>query len=136
VLDIGASNVEVVRRLNDVFNERSFGENADLLDPDIVWDMSRVQVPDGAALTGRLGILEFLDAWTESFASEHIDAEEIVDGGDQVLVTVRHSGRGKVSGIEVDQRYAMVWTLRDGRAVRMEMYLTRDEALEAMGLGE
>jgi ketosteroid isomerase-like protein len=129
------ANVEVVRRLNDVFNERSFAENADLLDPDIVWDMSRVQVPDGAALTGRLGLLEFLDAWRESFASERIDADEIVDGGDQVLVTVRHSGRGKVSGIEVDQRYAMVWTLSDGRAVRMEMYLTRDEALEAMGLG-
>jgi ketosteroid isomerase-like protein len=130
------ANVEVVRRLNDVFNERSFVENADLLDPDIVWDMSRVQVPDGSALTGRLGLLEFLDAWRESFASEHIDADEIVDGGDQVLVTVRHSGRGKVSGIEVDQRYAMLWTLSDGRAVRMEMYLTRDEALEAMGLGE
>jgi ketosteroid isomerase-like protein len=130
------ANVEIVRRLNDVFNEHSFVENADLLDPDIVWDMSRVQVPDGAAWTGRLGLLEFLDAWRESFASEHIDAEEIVDGGGQVLVTVRHSGRGKASGIEVDQRYAMVWTLRDGRAVRMEMYLTRDEALDAMGLGE
>jgi ketosteroid isomerase-like protein len=130
------AHVEVVRRLNDVFNERSFVENADLLDPDIVWDMSRVQVPDGAALAGWLGLLEFLDAWRESFDCEHIDAEERVGGGDQVLATVRHSGRGKVSGIEVAQRYAMVWTLSDGRAVRMERYLTRDEALEAMGLGE
>jgi ketosteroid isomerase-like protein len=129
-------NVEAVRRLNEVFNERSFAENADLLDPEITWEMSRVQVPEGTAFTGPLGLLEFLDTWTESFASEHIDAEEIVDGGDQVLVLVRHSGRGKISGIDIDQRYAMVWTLRDGRAIRMEMYLTRDEALEAMGLAE
>jgi ketosteroid isomerase-like protein len=129
-------NVEAVRRLNEVFNERSFAENADLLDPEITWEMSRVQVPEGTAFTGPLGLLEFLDTWTESFASEHIDAEEIVDGGDQVLVMVRHSGRGKISGIDIDQRYAMVWTLRDGRAIRMEMYLTRDEALEAMGLAE
>ena len=71
-------NVEIVRRLNDVFNERSFVENADLLDPDMVWDMSHVPLPDAAIFTGRLGLLEFLDAWTESFASEHIDAEEIL----------------------------------------------------------
>ena len=44
---------------------------------------------------------------------------------------VRHSGQGKASGIEIDQRFAMLWTLLDGRATRMDMYLTRDEALEA-----
>ena len=127
-------NVDLVRRLNDVFNERSFVENADLLDSDMVWDMSRVGLPDAASVTGRFGFLEFLDTWTESFASEHIDAEDIVDGGDQVLVMVHHSGRGRTSGIDVDQRFAMVWTLRDGRATRMDMYLTRDEAVEAVGL--
>jgi len=128
---VSQENVEIVRRLNDVFNERSFVENADLLDPDMVWDMSHVPLPDAAIFTGRLGLLKFLDAWTESFASEHIDAEEILDLGDQVLVMVRHSGQGKVSGIEIDQRFAMLWTLLDGRATRMDMYLTRDEALEA-----
>jgi ketosteroid isomerase-like protein len=129
-------NVELVRRLNDVFNERSFVENAELLDPDMVWDMSRMGLPDAASATGWFGLLEFFDTWTESFASEHIDAEEIVDGGDRVLVMVRHSGRGRTSGIDIDQRFAMVWTLRDGRATRMDMYLTRDEALDAMGLAE
>jgi len=131
---VSQENVELVRRLNDVFNERTFVENADLLDPDMVWDMSRVGLPDTASVSGRFGLLEFLDTWTESFASERIDAEDIVDGGDQVLVMVHHSGRGRTSGIDIDQRFAMVWTLRDGRATRMDMYLTRDEAVNAMGL--
>src|SRR6476619_5751053 len=100
-------NVEIVRRLNDVFNERSFVENVHLIDPDMVWDMSRVELPDATAFTGRLGLVEFLDAWTESFASEHIDAEDIVDGGDQVLVMIHHSGRGMTIGIDIDQRFAM-----------------------------
>jgi ketosteroid isomerase-like protein len=52
------------------------------------------------------------------------------------LVQSHHSGRGGVSGIEVDQRYAMVWTLCDGRAVRMDMYPTRADALNAVGLAE
>jgi len=127
-------NVEIVRRLNEVYNQRSFAENPDLVDPEIVWDMSRMQIPDSAAYTGPVGFREFVDTWTESFVSEQIDAEDIIDGGDQVLVMVHHSGRGKISGIEVDQRFAMVWTLRDRRAVRMEMYPTREEALAAMGL--
>jgi ketosteroid isomerase-like protein len=46
---------------------------------------------------------------------------------------VHHLGRGKASGIDIDQRFAMVWTLKDRRAVRMDMYPTRDEALEAVG---
>ena len=130
------ANVGLVRRLNDVFNEHSFVENADLLDPDMVWDMSHVGLPDAASFTGHLGVLGFLNTLTESFASEHIDAEDIVDSGDQVLVMVRLSGRGRTSGIDVDQRFAMVWTLRDGRAIRMDMYLTRDEGLKAVGLEE
>jgi ketosteroid isomerase-like protein len=128
-------NVEVVERLNEVYNERSFAENPDLIDPEIVWDMSRMQIPDSAAYAGPLGLREFVDTWTESFASEQIHVDDIVDEGDQVLVMVHHFGRGKVSGVEVDQRFAMVWTLRNGRAVRMEMYPTREEALEAMGPG-
>ena len=129
-------NVELVRRLNDVFNEHSFVENADLLDQDMVWDMSRVGLPDATSFTGHLGVLGFLNTLAESFASEHIDAEDIVDSGDQVLVMVRLFGRGRTSGIDVDQRFAMVWTLRDGRAIRMDMYLTRDEGLKAVGLEE
>jgi ketosteroid isomerase-like protein len=127
-------NVELVRRLLAVYNERSFAENADLIDPDIVWDLSAVQLPDSVRYTGRDEFRKFVETWEEGFASEHVEAEEILDaGGDSVLVMILHRGRGKASGIDVSQRYAMVWTLRDGRAVRMDMYATRDEALEAIG---
>jgi ketosteroid isomerase-like protein len=60
----------------------------------------------------------------------------MVDAGDRVIVMVHHSGRGRISGAEVDQRLAMVWTLRGGRAVRMDMYPTREDAVEAVGLPE
>jgi ketosteroid isomerase-like protein len=61
-----------------------------------------------------------------------VEAEEILDAGDRVIVMIHHRGRGKASGIDVSQRCAMVWTLRDGRAIRMDMYATRKE-LEALG---
>jgi ketosteroid isomerase-like protein len=129
-------NVELIRKLFHVYNQRSFVENEDLIDPDMVWDMSRVELPDATSYTGPSEFLDFMKIWEEGFASEHMEAKEIVDAGDQVVVMVDHHGRGKLSGIEVGQRFAMVWTVRRGRAVRMELYRTREEALVAVGLSE
>jgi len=129
-------NVEVVRKLFEVYNERSFVENQDLIDPAMVWDMSRAGLPDATAYTGPSGFLQFVEAWEEGITQERMEAEEIVDSGEWVVVMVSHHGQGKASGIEVGQHFAMVWTVRGGRATRMELYPTREEALEAVGLSE
>jgi ketosteroid isomerase-like protein len=129
-------NVELVRRLLEVYNERSFAENGDLLDSNIVWDVSRVQFPDAASYTGRTQLLKFVETWEEGFEAEHVDVQDVVDAGERVVIMVHHRGRGKISKIEVEQRFAMVWTLRDGRAMRMDMYPTWEDALEAVGVGE
>jgi ketosteroid isomerase-like protein len=50
-------------------------------------------------------------------------------------VRVRQGGRGKQSAAEVEMpRYWQVYRLRDGRAVRIEVYPDQAEALEAVGL--
>ena len=41
---------------------------------------------------------------------------------------------GRASGLEVDMHFAQVWTVRDGKQTRMEMYADPAEALEAVGL--
>jgi ketosteroid isomerase-like protein len=129
-------NMEIVRRLFQVYNDRSFAEHADLIDAQMTWDFSRAELPDGSSYTGRDEFLGFIAAWEEGFETEHMEAHEILDAGDCVVVTVNHRGRGMRSGIEVDQTFAMVWTIRDGRAVRMAVFPTRTEALEAVGVSE
>ena len=58
-------------------------------------------------------------------------------GADQVLVFSREGGRGRGSGAEVvTQPTAHLWTIRDGKAIRMQSYWERSEALEAVGLSE
>ena len=49
-----------------------------------------------------------------------------------VLATVR--GRGKKSGVEAETEFAHVWTMRDGKAVRIAAYFDRAEALKAAGI--
>jgi ketosteroid isomerase-like protein len=129
-------NVELVRKLFQVYNERSFREHPELVAPDIVWDMSRVNLPDASSYSGRSEFPDFVEAWDESFAYESLEPREIIDAGDRVVVVVHERGRGKVSGIEVEQTFAMVWTVRSGRAIRMDIYPSLDAALEAVGLSE
>jgi ketosteroid isomerase-like protein len=42
------------------------------------------------------------------------------------------AARGKGSGIEVEARYAHLWTMQDGRGVRVDAYADPDAALEAL----
>jgi hypothetical protein len=61
-----------------------------------------------------------------------------LDAGDRVVAFVRYSGRGRESGIEIAGMGtdAQVWTLRNGKALRVELYGGTSDALEAAGLSE
>jgi hypothetical protein len=62
---------------------------------------------------------------------------EFIDRGDHLVTAVRISGRARGGGVEVEMRLFNVWTLRDGRALRIITggYRERVEALEAAGQG-
>jgi ketosteroid isomerase-like protein len=62
------------------------------------------------------------------------DSEEFIEAGDQVVVAVRYSGRGRGSGIEFDATTYDVYALRDGVCVRKLEFNERSQALEAAGL--
>jgi ketosteroid isomerase-like protein len=84
---------------------------------------------------GHDGIRRFFRGWLSPFESYYARPEEFIDAGDAVVVRLRQGGRGKQSGVEVEMPpYWQVYRLRDGRAVRIEVYSDHDEALEAVGL--
>ena len=56
--------------------------------------------------------------------------------GDRVFLWVRFSGHGAESGAPLDMELAHVITMQHGKMRRMEEYLGRAEALEAVGLRE
>jgi ketosteroid isomerase-like protein len=59
---------------------------------------------------------------------------EAWEEAETTLVTVRFHGRGRASGVEVETRFHEVYTLRDGKVLRIDEYEHRAEALEAAGL--
>jgi ketosteroid isomerase-like protein len=52
---------------------------------------------------------------------------------DKVVVVVFQRGVGRTSGVPVERRVGQMWTVRDGRAVRWQIFKDREEALAAAG---
>ena len=61
----------------------------------------------------------------------NLEAEEIRDFGDQVLVLTRVRAKGRGSGLELDQPLAHLFEFRAGLVCRAETFLDRDEAAAA-----
>ena len=84
---------------------------------------------------GPVAVRRYMQDWIDTFDDFCVVVEELRDvGDDRVLAIQRLKGRAKLSGIEIDIRYAGVSTVRDGKVVRGREYLSVEDALEAVGL--
>jgi len=106
----------------------------DALHPEISYDLTHF--PDGQTYRGHDGVTEAFRTWLGTWEGYHQTREEIIDAGERVVVAVREHGRGKASGLQLDRLTFGIWTLRDGKVVRIEFRSTRVQAVEAVGLSE
>jgi ketosteroid isomerase-like protein len=126
-------NVEIVRRSFEAFQRGDYEAAMDAIDPRIEYDLTHF--PDGKVYLGHEGIREAFRIWMGTWEDYRQELDELIDAGDdEVIALVRESGRGKGSGIELERPTAGLWTLRDGRAVRIRFYPGKAQALKAAGL--
>jgi ketosteroid isomerase-like protein len=134
-------NVETVRRGFDVW-EAAWDSGADDLGPLLaIFDDDLVTrrlapMPDPGTWHGLEGLLVVLTEWIDTFDEFTMKGDEFIDAGDQVVVRVAQEGRGDDSGVPVTGTFWFVLGVGDGKVVTLDMYATRDEALEAVGLSE
>jgi ketosteroid isomerase-like protein len=126
-------NVEVVRRAHQALNGGDMDALVVVCDVDFRLDMSD-RVFNPAVYEGHDGIRRFYSEVRDVWASYVWEPEELMEAGDSVVALLRSGGRGRGSGVEVERRTAMVWTVREGRATAVRFFRDRNEALEAMGL--
>ena len=129
-------NVEIVRRGFERF--LATGDPVpypEIIDPEFVWDMSTFHGwPEKKLYPGPDGVREFMAAWMEAWDDWELDVEEYLEAGDQIVVVLSQRARSRGSGLPVEMHFSQVWTLRDGKQVRMQMYASREEGLRAAGL--
>ena len=107
----------------------------DYIHPQIEW-VPLEGALDVAVSSGHGPVRARMMAMLDVMEEPQIEAEEFIDAGERVVVAIRISGRGRGSGIDVGANWFHVVTARDDRAVRIEWYASREEALEAAGLKE
>ena len=112
-------NVEVVRRLNEAWNERDVSAWLALFRSDAEIDWSRSRGPH------------------QGTTFDHVHTEHhsrTTVGSDVVVPNTAHMwGR---DGIEVTARSALVYTVENGLITRLRLFQERAEALEAVGVSE
>jgi hypothetical protein len=80
-------------------------------------------------------VILFWKGLDETMDELQLVPQEYRDGGDRVAVRLRHYGRGRGSGAELDtELYHQVTTFREGRIVRFDYVQTWAEALELAGI--
>jgi hypothetical protein len=148
-------NVEAVRELFDRFGETeferlrealetssSFPEAApkmgdvgrwhlERLDPEVELDASALPgIPEGNRARGLQGWFEFWQTWLIPWESFQYTPKRWRDAGDHVVVELVQRGR-LASGLDYATHISNVWTFDGEAVVRLRMFVTWEEALEA-----
>src|SRR3954452_20477729 len=129
-------NVEIVRRSADAFSRGDWDGALAEYDPDIEWVEMPSLGPDASTYTGREQLRGAVESWIQMWREYDIEVCRYADAGDGVVALVRERGRGGTSGASVEREIGELFTVRDGRVVRVRLYGSWSEALEAAGLSE
>ena len=101
---------------------------AELFDPEV--EIRPPEGPIGGSIQrGYQGIVRNWRELLATFDEFLIDPLEFHEAGEQVVVIQRNIGR--MRGMEVDGMSSVLFTLQDRRIARMEVFASRDGALEA-----
>ena len=119
----------------EAFNRRDFEAAVAAFTEDAEWHpyLSALQ---SRMSRGRDEIETMARDLTDTFEGFRFEVVEIIDMGERVVGVVRASGRAGSRGPATEQRWAQLYTLRDGLIARVEPFATKEEAVaEAEGRG-
>jgi uncharacterized protein len=127
------ADIETLRLGYEAFNRGDWEAAFRAAHPDVeLKTADRVTSP--GTYRGREEVKRFFDDLFEPFDEVTAEPQEFFDHGDQIVVFVRARLRPKGSSALVENRIGHLWTMRDGKVLRFEVFPEREKALEAVGL--
>jgi len=126
------ADVDVVLEQFEATNRRDFERAMSHYGDDVELVVHPGAFLDAGTHTGREAVGAWFGDWFRTFAPGYsFEIEETRDLDELVFLFASHRGRGRTSGVEVHGKTAYLYTVRDGKIVRVELYPGRGEALEA-----
>ena len=123
-------NADLIRPIYEEWGRGNWRPNFEVYDEDMEWGWSDEFPGLGGVYKDRVTPNPRLRAWLSPWEHWRAEADEYLELGDYVVVLASYYGRGKGSGVEIRQLGAHVFKLRDGKVVRLEIFATRELAME------
>ena len=121
-------DVEQMRRAYEGLSRGDVEGALELIDPEVeVRD--RPEAPDPQTYHGYDGVRTAVQSTFDTFDQVEFEPEQFVEAGDHIVVVIRLRGKGKGSGVPVEDRIAHLWTMRDGKAWRLQVYSDPEQAI-------
>lgn len=131
-------NVEIVRRGYELFSRGDLAGVAALFAEEAEMPGAGglgIEGTGAGTVQGPEGFLRAIEETVDIFEDYVVETEQFIDSGNAVIVEVRISGRGRVSGVPQETRLAHLWVLRDGKVIHGQVHRTVEEARAAVPPG-
>jgi len=131
-----SGNADLIRPIYEEWSRGNFQPKFDVYDPHMEWGWSE-------EFPGLAGVYEDqrnpnprVASWLSPWEHWQVIADDYLEIGDHVVVLATFRGRGKDSGVDIDQEGAHVFELREGKVIRLEIFASREKAMEYVWTAE
>ena len=116
-------NKQVAIRGYEMFKSGNIQGILDTCADDIEWTSTESEyVPFSGTFHGKNGVGEFFTKLGQSWELQQFEPQNFIAEGDKVAVTGMSRGKAKPTGVEFEDRWVHIFTIRDGKIARFEQY--------------
>jgi ketosteroid isomerase-like protein len=130
---VSPSDIEILRDGFDSLAREGVEALVPLISPEFEVTTPPELASEPDTYRGPDGIRRYFDSFYEAMDEVSFIPNAFEEVGGRVIVDFTLRARGRTTGIEAEQRGFMLWTLRDGKAVRLDLFTAIDAAREAAG---
>ena len=127
-------NVELLLEGLDAFNSGDVERIITFTDPRFEAIVPRELSAEPDTYNGHEGVRRYCETFAEAMDEIRFYAERVWESGDDLIVELLLNATGRQTGIPVEQRVYVIWTLYEGRALSVQAFATLREALAGAGL--
>jgi ketosteroid isomerase-like protein len=125
--------IATLRAAYAAFNQGDIDAAVASFDSDIEWSEPQ-GFPGGGTYHGRVGAKRYLTQSRAAWAEVNSDPERFIISGNRIVVFVHARVRPKDGSEFHDVNLADVYTFRNGKAIKMQAFADRQEALRWAGV--
>ena len=127
-------DIHILEELFAAFSDGDIERILPLTHPQFVATIPPELSPEPDTYRGHEGVRRYFSSFADAMEQVRFEPQRFWDAGEGVVVAMRMTARGNQTAIPVEQRFAQIWTIRDGLVASVRTFSSLPDALEAAGL--